>query len=299
MKKLIFLMIIAPSLLFANREGTGVSTAGFLEITQGVRAAGMGGAFCGIADDISALYWNPAGLSALKKRELVVSRCFWIADTAIDFAGYAQPVLEGVLGGALIAMDTEGGEEVTDSGKTGKELAVKCSAISASYAKRMLKEIAVGASIKFIKQDYAGYKGEGISYDLGAIAHLSPLSLGLCFQNLGSDIEIENVKNPLPMRIRAGVGYRTRFRELPLLFGFDVEKPRDQDAIYHIGVEHQIIPTIDIRAGFDTQTGASIGFSYRAYGYGRLKNLLGQIDYAYTYNRELESSHRFSILARF
>ncbi|HXG55700.1 MAG TPA: conjugal transfer protein TraF [Vicinamibacterales bacterium] len=30
----------------------------------GTRAAGMGGAFVGVADDASALYWNPAGLAA-------------------------------------------------------------------------------------------------------------------------------------------------------------------------------------------------------------------------------------------
>src|SRR5688572_32264596 len=29
----------------------------------GTRAAGMGGAFVGVADDASAVYWNPAGLA--------------------------------------------------------------------------------------------------------------------------------------------------------------------------------------------------------------------------------------------
>ena len=30
--------------------------------TVGTRAQGMGGAFVGVADDASAVYWNPAGL---------------------------------------------------------------------------------------------------------------------------------------------------------------------------------------------------------------------------------------------
>jgi len=29
----------------------------------GTRAQGMGGAFVGVADDASAVYWNPAGLA--------------------------------------------------------------------------------------------------------------------------------------------------------------------------------------------------------------------------------------------
>ena len=31
--------------------------------SMGTRALGMGGAFVGLADDASAIYWNPAGLS--------------------------------------------------------------------------------------------------------------------------------------------------------------------------------------------------------------------------------------------
>ena len=37
----------------------------FLELGVGARAMGMGGAFVSIADDGSAFYWNPAGVSQL------------------------------------------------------------------------------------------------------------------------------------------------------------------------------------------------------------------------------------------
>ena len=39
----------------------------------GVRAMGMGGAFVGVADDFTAMYWNPAGLAQMKRREVQVS----------------------------------------------------------------------------------------------------------------------------------------------------------------------------------------------------------------------------------
>lgn len=41
----------------------GVVNAQSLDVI-GTRAAGMGGAFVGVADDASAVYWNPAGLAA-------------------------------------------------------------------------------------------------------------------------------------------------------------------------------------------------------------------------------------------
>lgn len=39
----------------------------------GVRAMGMGGAFVGVADDFTALYWNPAGLAQIRHREVHVA----------------------------------------------------------------------------------------------------------------------------------------------------------------------------------------------------------------------------------
>ena len=34
---------------------------------------GMGGAFVGVADDFTAMYWNPAGLAQMQQREVQVS----------------------------------------------------------------------------------------------------------------------------------------------------------------------------------------------------------------------------------
>ena len=39
----------------------------------GVRAMGMGGAYLGVADDFTAVYWNPAGLAQMTQREVYVA----------------------------------------------------------------------------------------------------------------------------------------------------------------------------------------------------------------------------------
>ena len=39
----------------------------------GVRAMGMGGAYVGVSDDFTAVYWNPAGLAKMKTREVYVA----------------------------------------------------------------------------------------------------------------------------------------------------------------------------------------------------------------------------------
>ena len=39
----------------------------------GVRAMGMGGAYTGVADDFTAVFWNPAGLAQIEQREVYVA----------------------------------------------------------------------------------------------------------------------------------------------------------------------------------------------------------------------------------
>ena len=51
----------------------------------GARAMGMGGAFLGVADDFTALYWNPAGLAQIKKYELFGSLSHSALDAETQF----------------------------------------------------------------------------------------------------------------------------------------------------------------------------------------------------------------------
>ncbi len=58
-------------LLFSSSEGTKLAGE-FLATGFGARALGMGGAFVSIADDASAVYWNPAGLVQLEQSQVLV-----------------------------------------------------------------------------------------------------------------------------------------------------------------------------------------------------------------------------------
>jgi len=65
MKKIIIIFLFLGVLCMLNAQNFNLTGAG-------ARAAGMGGAFIGVADDATAIVWNPAGLSLLERPELSI-----------------------------------------------------------------------------------------------------------------------------------------------------------------------------------------------------------------------------------
>jgi len=90
---LVFAGLASATSLYA--AGVGTTAAQFLKIGVGARAVAMGGAFSAVADNIDAIYWNPAGLSRLEKREFTASHAEMFESTRLDFLAYAHPTSQG------------------------------------------------------------------------------------------------------------------------------------------------------------------------------------------------------------
>ncbi len=91
MKRLVLIQIVivlSSSLLFAGRYA-----GDFMMIGAGVRALGMGGAFTAIADDGSAMYWNPGGIAQIRESEVSAMHAFLYNGLAsYDFVSFCQPL---------------------------------------------------------------------------------------------------------------------------------------------------------------------------------------------------------------
>ena len=86
---ILFPLISLKAQLFPTLGGqrAGISTAQFLKIGVGGRATAMGDAFIAVANDVSALYWNPAGLVLTEKNEIMFSHNSWVVDIGHEFLG--------------------------------------------------------------------------------------------------------------------------------------------------------------------------------------------------------------------
>jgi hypothetical protein len=68
----IFAMVLFSVILSQNASAISEGGAIFLMIRPGARPSGMGSAFCAIADDATATYFNPAGLAYLKRSSYLI-----------------------------------------------------------------------------------------------------------------------------------------------------------------------------------------------------------------------------------
>ena len=84
----IFIVIIAISVFLFTQSATAQQeiTVGN-DFGVGARAMGMGGAFMGVANDATALYWNPAGLSQLKQMEFLGALSHDKLETETEYFG--------------------------------------------------------------------------------------------------------------------------------------------------------------------------------------------------------------------
>ena len=245
MKKLVVLFLVLSLGTFAA-EAFAVSEAGvlFLLISPSARVAGMGEAFVAIADDASAVYWNPAGLAFQTGREITAMHTNWLpqfgSDLYYEFLAYRQH-FEGIgVIGANVTYLNLGEQTRTD--ETGAELGKFDShefAITAAYGTKISENMALGISLRYIRSSLSDIgagseKGDGkanaFSVDIGWLyraGFVRGLSFGANLSNLGTKITYIDAAqaDPLPTNLRLGVAYRAVDSEFNrLTFALDVNK---------------------------------------------------------------------------
>ena len=270
---------------------TKLSFATPIDVGVGARSAGMGGAFCAIADDSSAIYWNPAGLSQIGSAEVsfIHENPFSAEATYIDWLALAQPLgkKSGLGFGWLYKWASlEEGKEAEKSKMKESEYILSLS------TKPYNSVISVGVNLKRLTMSSNIEGGSGFGLDLGLLYTASSFptpdfSCGLVLRNLASSVKDESFSNEL----RLGVAKKLLNKKLILAGDLNMKKEVDKekkDWQWHIGMEAEPIEKIFLRLGCDDGDFAcGVGSVFRMWKFNW--SFLSEREY------DLPSSQRFEV----
>ncbi len=291
----IILLLTVSAELTAGEPGT--SGFIFLRLGNGARASGMGDAFTAVSDDATSIYWNPAGMAAIKDVELNVTHSEWLMDIRFEQVSVVSEMFGGSVGLGFTGvyygeMDRYGDTPtlVPDGTFAPYDLA-----LSGGYARDILPNLAAGAAIKLIYEKIDFESATGYAIDLGVThkSRVEGLTLAATILNLGPQASFVEEKFYPPLQLRLG-GLYTLTRDWlmgRLLLAADAVFPNDNDAKVHFGMEYCYRSHLALRFGYknsyDVQAATmGIGVYYRNLGF----------DYAYMpISYELGDVHRVSL----
>lgn len=175
----------------------------FIAIGVGGRALGLGGAYAALADDITAGYWNPAGLSRLNYPQITMMHDEGFGGLVnYDYAAVAIPIgTRGSLAFSAIRLgvddiaNTQGAwtdlnhDGIVESNERDLSKITYFNtadwALYFSYAKRADEKFSYGGNLKLIRRELGDASATGVGFDVAAQYLVTDkLSLGANFQDV-------------------------------------------------------------------------------------------------------------------
>lgn len=282
-----------------NSYSKGTSGAQFLKLGVGARALGMGEAYSAVADDGSAIYWNPGAILNTKGASISVMQASLFGDINDQFLGYATPVGDNSAFGVGVQRLTAGTIKETDSSgvETGASSSPSDIAGSLGYAHKA-GGWSIGAAAKYISSKISD-SATAFAADFGL---LSPkllndkFRLSLVAQNIGSKIKFDTAGDALPLNVKIGsaLNFNNKF-----IAALDLNFPNDNAPYAAAGCEYRINPEgrwqFAGRAGYNTRASGDIkGLSGISLGLGVVISQLS-IDYAFIPYGDLGNTQRISL----
>ena len=302
----LFLITFAYELAFS----AGTATAQFLKMGADAKAASLGGAYCAMANDSTAIYWNPAGISAMSYGHFAFSHAIWFGDMSYDWFSFAHS-FDGMGSFGFAAQYFSYGQIIgmDEFGNKTSNFSPSDTALTISYAKEMesicveeelfeFAKISLGANLKYITSSIK-HTAEAFAADFGAKMEYENISAGLVLQNAGTSMKFLSEESPLPLNIKTGIAYKI---DEEWLLVSDVNIPFDSDPNLAAGTQYNYffddLLSIACRAGLNTTTKDVPGISGISIGFGITYDSF-TFDYAFLPMGDLGDTHRLSISSNF
>jgi opacity protein-like surface antigen len=199
--KYIITFILMLSMIFITQNGfsagpkMGTAAAIELQIPMGARSVGMGCANIANVAKTEAIYWNPAGLSALPGAQVDFSYLTYFADMKISYltAGYTLEKI-GTIGLSLQSMDI-GDIEVTTLDApdgTGELFTPDFLTLVGTFSRQFTDRISFGINTKLISREIHLMSATALAFDFG-LQYRSDINIdfGIVLRNIGSSLQFD------------------------------------------------------------------------------------------------------------
>lgn len=226
---LIVLTILTTPVLHAQ---VGITAVPFLQIEPDSRASGMGNTGVAIADNASAVFWNPAGLAFQNRSQISLTHANWLpafnADLFYDYLVGTYHVEDiGTFGGHLTYLNMGEQLRTDETGEPRGRFNSYELSLGVSYGFEISENFALGTGLRFIHSSLADGSvsgqeispGSSVGIDIAGLYKSNPFivgdrnavfSAGLNLANFGPGIQYtdEVQKDPLPTTLRLGWAYK-------------------------------------------------------------------------------------------
>jgi len=293
--------LLKSVLVLVSFVGINFANVRFLEEYTSPRQTSLGGAYCGVVDDVSGVMVNPAVLNYVVYPELSFMYRKGLMDSYYNFVGFVYPMKRGSIG--ITGLMFDGGDIEVNylDGENKKIKLEQDTVVSLGYGNNSGEIFFHGINLKFINSQLAEqYKPITIASDLGLLIRSidNKISFGLSIENLGLGLKYKDVTEELPTNLKLGLAFRLiDDRELSLLFAADMKKSiKDNETadLYNFGLETQLYKIAYLRIGYKTPSPntISLGFGFNIYSLC--------LDYAYLPLSSIdEMSHYISLSLKF
>lgn len=273
---IISIILITGTLL---AEGSGGFAGSFLRVGLGARGMAMGNAQVASADNGFGMYYNPAGLSRLEKRQFALSYSSMSLDREFNFIGLSAPLPP--FAGAAIGWINSGVGDLSALNSVGEnvgEINNGLNAIYGAFSMNMVKLlqmdgllqntrddlITIGIAVKFLREGISDdeefdYSGSGFGFDFGVmIRPVDQLTIGYQLKDVNASLKSNTndlfsrgieTENAFPTTQKAGVFFQTPVKNLAIAYDFEWNDKGTEKQ--HVGAEY-LMDIAAIRAGYDT-----------------------------------------------
>jgi hypothetical protein len=269
----------------------GTRGATFLQVGVGARAQALGGAYTALANDISALYWNTAGIGQIENFAAGMSQAYLYEDLDIthSFIGAVLPVgltriglSVNILQSGEMAWQSENFPNAGFGGRTDPirtNFEWKGTAVGLHLARPITDRLTVGVAGKFITEGINNAEATYVGVDMGTVFRtgLYGITIGASLANLGSEGRFEG--NLLRQQVNTGnsesqglgdfvrqveVADYTEDMDLPTTFRFSVmaDLVGDATAMIAPNPDQSLRLLWDLNDAIDTDMQTSVGMEY-------------------------------------